>query len=41
MHHKQTDSTGWIEIPAHHEGEGVFRTRGFFDEVSRLSGVSF
>mgnify|MGYP001344228475 CR=1 FL=1 len=36
MYYKQSDSTDVKVIPAHHEGEGVFRTRGFFDEVSRL-----
>ena len=36
MYYKENDSTDVKVIPAHHEGEGVFRTRGFFDEVSRL-----
>ncbi|MCH8207236.1 MAG: cupin domain-containing protein [Chloroflexi bacterium] len=36
MHYKENDSTGWIEIPAHHEGEGVFRTWHPFKDVSRL-----
>jgi mannose-6-phosphate isomerase-like protein (cupin superfamily) len=36
MYHIENDSTGVRTMPAYHDGEGVMRTRGFFDEVSRL-----
>lgn len=36
MYYKESDSTGVRLIPAHHEGEGMFRTRALFDETSRL-----
>ena len=36
MHYEVNDSTDVKVIPTHHEGEGVFWTSGFFDEVSRL-----
>ena len=36
MYHIEKDSTEVITIPAYHGGEGVIRTRGFFDGVSRL-----
>ena len=25
-----------VEVPAYHDGEGVIRTRAFFDDISRL-----
>ena len=36
MYHIENDSTEVITRPAYHGGEGVMRTRGFFDGVSRL-----
>ena len=36
MYYKENDATDTKMIPAHHEGKGIFKTKGFFDNTSRL-----
>ena len=36
MYYKESDSTGLRQVPAYHDGDGVFSTRPLFDAASRL-----
>ena len=37
MYYRQSAATDVIEVPAYHDGEGVFKTRALFDDLSRLT----
>ena len=36
MYRKESDTTGVKEVAAIHQGDGIIKVRGFFEEASRL-----